>query len=496
MSKYSLSQLCAAALARPASAPAVEYERQWYSWGDLHTVAEQVTALLRASGASPKSAIVLVARNRPSAIATEFALVAAGCTIKMVYTFQSPESMAANIARLEPAVVIAENQDFSDAVRAEMTTNGMAGIVIRESAALPLAGLERVTGAAPDAGDPPRIEILTSGTTGSPKQFPIPYALIADHHVAAALKGAAGKDTAAAPPAMIYAPLGNISGIYMTFAPLIAGYRAVLWDRFNLDLWLAYVRTYRPANSGLPCACVQELLARDVPQEDFASIQSMGMGAAPLDPTLQQEFEERYGIPMLVTYGATEFGGPVCGVTMAHIKEFGCAKRGSVGRPFTDAKLRVVDPETGAELAVNAEGLIEVISPRIGSQWLRTADIGMIDEDGFVWLRGRADGAIMRGGFKVLPETIERALLLHPAVSDAGVVGVADARLGQVPAAAIIAKPGIEPPGFTALEAHLRQHVMATHIPKHWRYVAALPKNPSAKFDRLELKRMFEDVSA
>lgn len=479
-----LPELCAEALAREGDA--VEFEGRWYSWGELRGVAAKVTALLDASDA----AIVMIARNRPSAIAAEFALVAAGRTIKMVYPFQSASGIAANVERLAPGIVVGEEREFSPELRAVMASGGMAGIVVSEMDAVALLGFERASGNAPSAGEPPRIEILTSGTTGTPKQFPIPFSLIADHHIATAMRGAAGKNVPSEPPAMIYAPLGNISGIYMTFAPLITGYRGALWDRFSLDLWLDYVRTYRPVQSGMPCASLQALLDRNVPKADLASIKSMGMGAAPLDPTLQREFEERYGIPMLVSYGATEFGGPVTFVTLDHIAEFGFAKRGSVGRAGPGAQVRVVDPETGAELGPDAEGLLEVVSPRIGPDWIRTADVGLIDGDGFVWLKGRADGAIMRGGFKVLPETIERALVTHDAVSDAGVTGVADKRLGQVPGAVIVLKPGASADAAT-LEQHLRQSIMATHIPVHWRFVESLPKNASAKIDRLALKALF-----
>ena len=93
--------------------------------------------------------------------------------------------------------------------------------------------------------------------------------------------------------------------------------------------------------------------------------------------------------------------------------------------------------------APNEEGLLEVLAPRIQPDWIRTSDLGVIDEDGFLFLRGRADGAIMRGGFKVLPEAIERALLLHPAVAETAVVAVPDQRVGEVPGAAIRLDPGM-----------------------------------------------------
>ena len=124
------------------------------------------------------------------------------------------------------------------------------------------------------------------------------------------------------------------------------------------------------------------------------------------------------------------------------IDEFGDAKRNSVGRALPDTELRIVDPDTGAELPSGEHGLLEAKITSISDDWIRTTDIASIDEDGFVTLHGRADGAINRGGFKILPETVRRVLISHPAVRDACVVGVPDARLGQVPFAAIEVAPG------------------------------------------------------
>jgi acyl-coenzyme A synthetase/AMP-(fatty) acid ligase len=132
------------------------------------------------------------------------------------------------------------------------------------------------------------------------------------------------------------------------------------------------------------------------------------------------------------------------------------------------------------------------VAPRIGPEWIRTSDLALIDADGFLFHRGRADGAIMRGGFKLLPETIERALLLHPSVSSAAVVGLPDARLGQVPVAAVQIRPGVSRPTISELELHLRDHVYATHIPVAWRLVEDLPRTASLKVDGLAVRGLFE----
>jgi acyl-coenzyme A synthetase/AMP-(fatty) acid ligase len=178
-------------------------------------------------------------------------------------------------------------------------------------------------------------------------------------------------------------------------------------------------------------------------------------------------------------------------MTLELHREFGRSKLGTVGRKYPHCDLRIIDPDNGTILPANSDGLIEVLAPRIQPDWISTSDIGMIDADGFLFLRGRADGAIMRGGFKILPETIERALLQHPSVAEAAVVAVTDARVAQVPGAMIRLKPDQNPPTIDALTLHLRQLVMATHLPVHWRFVESLPRNPSMKIDRVAIKRAF-----
>jgi long-chain acyl-CoA synthetase len=291
-------------------------------------------------------------------------------------------------------------------------------------------------------------------------------------------------------------PIGNISGIYTTLPALLNGQRAQLLERFSIPAWVEYVKTFRPDTHGIPPSMMQQLLDAKIPKEDLSSLTSMGSGAAPLDPSVQAAFEDHYGIPVIVSYGATEFGGPVVGMNLELHKQFGRSKLGTVGRKFPGCDVRIVDSQDGHVLGPNEDGLLEVLAPRIGPDWIRTSDLGMIDADGFLFLRGRADGAIMRGGFKVLPESIERALLLHPAVAEVAVVAVPDQRVGQVPGAAIRLDRTMRAPGSEELSQHLREHVLATHIPMHWRFLDDLPRNPSMKIDRQGVKRLFEQPTA
>jgi acyl-coenzyme A synthetase/AMP-(fatty) acid ligase len=189
--------------------------------------------------------------------------------------------------------------------------------------------------------------------------------------------------------------------------------------------------------------------------------------------------------------GATEFCGTIIRWTPQMREAMGHAKRGSTGLPMPGVDIRAVDPESGAEVPPGAEGLLEVHCPSVRPDWVRTTDLVMIDEDGYVFHRGRHDGAIVRGGFKILPERVVDVLRQHPSVVDASVVGIPDARLGAVPVAAVELSQGAAGVDEQALLAHLRAELPPTHVPAQIRIVDALPRTPSLKVSLTDVKRMF-----
>jgi long-chain acyl-CoA synthetase len=489
-----LDQLSRAALDRPPESQAIEFEHRWFSWGELRAIGDDVARLLGDAGVGERQTVAFVPRNRPSACAAELGMLAGRFSISMVYAFQAASGIARDVGKVGAAAVVAGEADFTPELLAVVAEQGLAAIALGENLAYVVEGAALAAAASRVVPtDEPQIAVHTSGTTGAPKNVGFSYDTVARYmvgqNVASAVANAVDDTT---PPTLLTFPLGNISGIYGLLPTLLSGKRAVLLDRFTLDLWRDYVRRYQPPMPILPPAAITMVLDADIPPEELSCIRMIMTGAAPLDPTVQQRFQDRYNVPVLLSYGATEFGGPVTLMTPDDHNEFGAAKIGTVGRPFAGAKLRAINAETGEVLAAGEEGLLEVVAPRIGDHWIRTTDIGMIDEDGFLFLRGRADGAIVRGGFKLLPETIERALLLHPAVVSCAVVGVADKRLGQVPAAAIQIKAGMAEPPIAELDAHLRQHVYATHIPTMWKFVDAIPKNKSLKTDAAAVRALFE----
>jgi acyl-coenzyme A synthetase/AMP-(fatty) acid ligase len=141
-------------------------------------------------------------------------------------------------------------------------------------------------------------------------------------------------------------------------------------------------------------------------------------------------------------------------------------------------------------LQAGSVGLLEAQVPRIGPDFIRTTDLASLDADGFLFLHGREDGAINRGGFKVLPDIVAEALRAHPDVADAAVVGRADARLGEVPVAAVELVPGASA-GAAALLGWLKDRLVAYQVPTEIRIMPALPRNASMKVALHEVKALF-----
>jgi len=144
------------------------------------------------------------------------------------------------------------------------------------------------------------------------------------------------------------------------------------------------------------------------------------------------------------------------------------------------------------ELAADERGLLEAKVTPISPDWIRTTDIASIDADGFVTLHGRADGAINRGGFKILPETVRHVLISHPSVRDACVVGVPDSRLGQVPFAAIEAAPGLPVPSDDELKDLVRKSLPVYNVPVAFAVVDELPRNPALKVSLPDVAALYD----
>ena len=390
----------------PGNEDCVHFGGRWYSrdW-----MARTAQAVLDAVG--PQGGLALVARNRPAHVATMAGALDAGRALTMIHSAQSPARLAADIERLRRPTIVAEHSDWTEEVLAAARRVGSAAIALTDGDDCASVEVLLQRGAGPFAGPPEgtALELLSSGTTGAPKQVPLSRETIT-RSLAASGTMYAGSD--GAKPQIMAAPLGNISGLGYAMPPLMNRQPLVLLDKFRPREWAEAIHEFQPTRGSLPPAGIRMMLDSDVPSEWLASLEVVGVGGGKVDPDLQAEFEARYGTAVTLAYGATEFAGVVCAWTPDLYREFGKAKRGSSGRAIPSARLRVVHAESGEELPAGEQGVLEVCAERIGPGWIRTTDLAHIDADGFLFIDGRADGAINRGGFKVLPEPCASILRL------------------------------------------------------------------------------------
>ena len=474
-------------------APAVFFEGLTFPWSFYADAVADLGSLLAAYPAARRIGIVL--RNRPGPLAALIATLGTGREVVTLSPHLGDIGLEKDIVDLAPDVIVAEDADWArDAVLA--SSKKVGAIALRTGADRGLTAQPVSWSPSPSLKDPGDVAVLmmTSGTTGRPKRVELTY----DRMTAAF--GAAGLvfDGAHEPHLhsrtdILWASLAHISGLYFAVAHVVDGRSVALLEKFEVGAWVELVRRYRPGYVRLAPTALRMVLQAGVPAETFDSVRAVGSGTAPLPPELAEEFEERYGIPVLCTYGATEFAGAIARWTLNDKKEWGPRKRGSVGRAHHGVELRVVDPETGEVLPAGQTGLLEARGGQLPGEddaWLRTTDLAVIDDDQFLFIRGRADDAINRGGFKIPPSVIEDALLAHPAVDEASAVALPDARLGQVPVAAVTLRSPVT-------EEELMQY-LASRLTRYQRPVAIkvvdqLPRTPSLKISRPLVREHYFD---
>jgi long-chain acyl-CoA synthetase len=335
------------------------------------------------------------------------------------------------------------------------------------------------------------VRMLTSGTTGPPKRIDLTYEMLARSVIGSEPERSASPTAVRRGVAIVNAPMVHIGGVFRVLQCVCEARPFALLDRFEIKQWADAVRRHRPRAVSLVPAALRTVLHSDLTRDDLASIRAVTSGTAPLSAEDADAFTEKFGIPVLTSYAATEFGGGVAGWTLAGYQQYWQAKRGSVGRPSLGAQLRVVDDD-GAPLGPDQAGLLEVKPGQLGpsAEWMRTTDMARIDEDGFLWILGRADQAIIRGGFKVMPDDVRTALEHHPAVRGAAVVGRPDDRLGETPVAMVELRDAASADA-AALVEFLRARLARYEIPTDIAIVDQLPRTPSGKADLRAVREFF-----
>jgi fatty-acyl-CoA synthase len=352
--------------------------------------------------------------------------------------------------------------------------------------------------------DDPCLIMYTSGTTGRPKGAVLTHGNMTWN----ATNQLLGFDLAPAERTLALAPLFHIGGLNGTVNPtLLRGGCVVMVRRFDPAATLEVIEQQR-VNSFFAVPTMLDAMAREpsFATRDLSALRSIGAAGAPVPlPTLRTWLDR--GVTMQQAYGMTE-AAPGCTVLDSADAQ---RKAGSAGRPVFFTDLRVVRPD-GTDTDADEVGEVLVAGPNIMAGywndpartaevlvdgWYHTGDAGSLDADGFLFIRDRYRDMIISGGENIYPAEVESALLELPDVDEAAVIGVPDERWGEAGLAFIVLAPGA-PADAEALRTALRERLAGFKVPRHLRFVAALPKTATGKIRKQDLRHRYatEDITA
>ncbi len=471
------------------------FEGVWHSSGVLHERARRLAAGLRDAGVSPGDRVVVLMANCPEVGIAYNALWRIGAVVTPAIFLLPPPELKHIVDDAEARFVLPTPEFASTAREA---APGARVISTDEFAELESGGEAPIA----DLPDSKLAALMyTGGTTGRAKGVML-------SHESLWMAGKAAEESGHVPGivrSLTSLPLSHAFGLLVTCVGLHSTERnrAVLMRWFNPEAWLGLAQEHRTQIVAVVPSMLHLLLAQPLEEYDLSELRYIASGAAPLPPEVVHELARRLPTAEVREgYGLTETSALVSSTRP------GAGRLGSVGQPLPEVEVRIRD-DGGKDLPVGEVGEICVRSPLVmrgywrapeqtaealRDAWLHTGDLGRLDEDGYLYVVDRKKDLIIRGGFNVFPRDVEEALLEHPAVEGAAVVGRKDAECGEEVVAFVALSDTIEP---AELVAWSRQRIGGYKYPREVHVIGALPLTPIGKVDRKALRaRLHEKVEA
>ncbi len=357
------------------------------------------------------------------------------------------------------------------------------------------------------------IQLFTSGTTGKPKA-----AVLRHENMMSYILGTldfAGADEAEA--TLVSVPPYHVAGIAAVLSSTYVGRRMVQLDNFDAETWLKLCESERITNAFVVptvLARIVDHLQADPKPRDLASLRAIAYGGGKMPLSVIEKAMELFpNADFTNAYGLTETSSTICLLdpedhrSAAASSDPAIRKRlSSVGRPLHTIELIIRDDD-GKPVGTNVPGNVFVRGGQVsgeylhsgsmldGDGWFSTRDRGYLDDGDYLFLEGRADDVIVRGGENISPGEIEDVLLAHPAVLDAAVVAMPDEQWGEAVAAAVVLK---EKATATVgeLQEWVRGKLRSNRVPQAIKFCDALPYNETGKVLRRVIKLEFQDTGA
>jgi long-chain acyl-CoA synthetase len=471
----SLARLAEQTFERRGDYPALFFEGVWHTSAGLFERATRVAAGLVERGIRPGDRVVVLMENSPDVGIAYHAIWRVGAVATPAVFLLSREELERLIGDSEPELVLT-SPAFADTARAaagaspvvadlaELEADEPAPLVFRDDAEL--AAL-----------------VYTGGTTGRAKGVMLTHANLWE----AGRRGHEAGHVPGIDRSLSCLPLAHSYGLRVLNVALHHPERpqSVLMRWFDPESWLQLAQEHRAQIAPVVPSMLYVLLAQPLEDYDLSSLRFVASGAAPLARGAIEEFVRRVpGVQIREGYGLTETSA------LVSTNPPGRCKHGTVGPPVPGTDVRIVDGEVCVRSELVMAGYWnepELTAETIRDGWLYTGDMGRIDEDGYLMIVDRKKDLIIRGGFNVFPRDVEEALLEHPAVATACVLGRPDAVYGEEVVAFVTVT---EETDEETLVAFGRERLGGYKYPREIHVVGALPLTPVGKADRKALREL------
>jgi acyl-CoA synthetase (AMP-forming)/AMP-acid ligase II len=466
--------------AQATTAPAVVTATQAWTGEELLARAAGAARWLSEAGLIEGMAVPALLQASPEALA----LVLAGAAIRRPIAPLGPRltvrELAGCIERLGAPGLLTQAA-FADIA----TTLDQDVLVLGDwpGAAQPMSAQPMSAGPLPTPSpDDTALVLHTSGTTGHPKA-------VSYRHDRLACRIRLNASLQQLSPGSVFAtasPFHHIAGLGNIVVALAAGATTVTVPRFTVEAWRGLEELGVTHTLAVPTMVEMLLRQGALP---LRTLRIMQYGASPIHPdTLRMAMAQLPGVDFLSLYGQTE-GSPI---TWLSPQDHRLAAAGqdellhSVGRAVPGVEVRISHPDgSGTGEVIARSDHLFAVGP---DGWLRTGDLGRLDDAGYLYLIGRRGDMIIRGGENVYPVEVENRLLEHPRIADAAVIGVPDRLLGEAIKALVVPADPADPPASEELRTFARAALAGFKVPAQWEFVPSLPRNASGKLLRRQLR--------